>query len=294
MEAKQGLLPELLPFLVCNDKFFDHAVKHSAGGLSPRTKFKDLANYEFLLPPKDQQAKLAELLWAADAMVENQNRLYSNSLKLRDSACKDSLNYGYSRRCPSIPSGWKFVKMKDIGKVNAGSTPLRSVNKYFEGGTIPWVKTLDLNNGIIEQTEESITELALKKTSCNIRPVGSVLVAMYGGWNQIGRTGLLHVSAATNQAVSAVMPDAELVRSDYLLYLLNTNVSYWRKVAISSRKDPNITKDDVEKFPVPLPSLEIQDLIVKKIKRVISEVEQIHLTIKHSKQLQKSLINQIF
>ena len=88
MEAKQGLLPELLPFLVCNDKFFDHAVKHSAGGLSPRTKFKDLANYEFILPPKDQQAKLAELLWAADAALEASTFVHNEIDKLRASSAE--------------------------------------------------------------------------------------------------------------------------------------------------------------------------------------------------------------
>ena len=91
MEAKEGLLPELLPFLVCNDKFFDYAVQHSAGGLSPRTKFKDLANYEFLLPPKDQQAKLAELLWAADDVIQNTISLKSNLLKIGESFLKKEI-----------------------------------------------------------------------------------------------------------------------------------------------------------------------------------------------------------
>ena len=68
------LLPELLPFIVNNDKFFDWAVTHSAGGLSPRCKFKDLANYEFLLPPKEQQVEIAELLWAADDVIEKKKK----------------------------------------------------------------------------------------------------------------------------------------------------------------------------------------------------------------------------
>src|SRR6056297_2815302 len=74
--AKEGILPKLLPFVVCNDRFFDYAVKHSAGGLSPRVKFKDLANYEFLLPPQDQQAQLAELLWAMDEVIEKESDVY--------------------------------------------------------------------------------------------------------------------------------------------------------------------------------------------------------------------------
>ena len=64
-----------------NEKFFDYAIKHSAGGLSPRVKFKDLANYEFLLPPKDQQAQLAELLWAMDEVIEREVSIF-NTYKL--------------------------------------------------------------------------------------------------------------------------------------------------------------------------------------------------------------------
>jgi len=89
LRAKKELLPELLPFLVCNDKFFDYAIKHSAGGLSPRVKFKDLANYEFLLPPKAQQAKLAELLWGMDAVVEKEMGLLDKIIKLKDVKLKE-------------------------------------------------------------------------------------------------------------------------------------------------------------------------------------------------------------
>jgi len=66
MRAKENLSSELLPFIVNNDNFFDYAVKHSAGGLSPRVKFKDLAKYNVLLPPKEEQTKLAELFWSIE------------------------------------------------------------------------------------------------------------------------------------------------------------------------------------------------------------------------------------
>jgi type I restriction enzyme, S subunit len=70
-EANQKLMsPKLLPFLVSSDRFFDYAVQTSAGSLSPRTKFQDLKDFEFLLPPKDHQEQLAELLWAGDEVIE--------------------------------------------------------------------------------------------------------------------------------------------------------------------------------------------------------------------------------
>lgn len=292
--AKKNLLPVLLPFVVNNDKFFDYAVKHSAGGLSPRVKFKDLANYEFLLPPKEQQAELAELLWAMDEVIEKDLAV----LEMLGIAFKvnanQSLNIGYADDFISLPKGWKVNKLKEIAKVNSGSTPLRANKDFFENGTVPWVKTLDLNNGVISSTEESITELALSKTSCKKRSVGTVLVAMYGGFNQIGRTGILEIEAATNQAISAIDLNRELIRPKYLLYVLNSRIDYWKKVAVSSRKDPNITKADVENFPVVYPSLDTQDAIIAEIDLMKVSNAKIESKIAASKALQKSLINEIF
>jgi type I restriction enzyme S subunit len=91
MRAKEGLLPELLPFVINNEKFFDYAVTHSAGGLSPRVKFKDLANYEFLLPPKDQQVQLAELLWAMDELIEMHSKFRNRVLMTKKAFFRESV-----------------------------------------------------------------------------------------------------------------------------------------------------------------------------------------------------------
>ena len=72
MRTKNALLPELLPFIINNDKFFDYAITHSAGGLSPRVKFKDLSNFELLLPPKNQQVQIAELFWAINDVIQHE------------------------------------------------------------------------------------------------------------------------------------------------------------------------------------------------------------------------------
>ncbi len=68
-ETKDDLLPELLPFVVQSEPFYEHALSTSAGSLSPRTKWKELAAYEFALPPKDEQRRIAEILWAADDSI---------------------------------------------------------------------------------------------------------------------------------------------------------------------------------------------------------------------------------
>ena len=157
-----------------------------------------------------------------------------------------------------LPNGWKKVKLGDVATISSGSTPLRSNKAYFENGNMPWVKTMDLTNGKITKTDECITELAAKK--CKPYPTGTVLVAMYGGFNQIGRTGLLTFPASINQALAALQFDKDIC-SEYVLFYLNANVDRWRSCAASSRKDPNITSHDVEKFKIVLPPLEEQEKI---------------------------------
>ncbi|MCT0224749.1 restriction endonuclease subunit S [Synechococcus sp. CS-1328] len=159
-----------------------------------------------------------------------------------------------------IPEGWDCVHIGDVAETSSGATPPRAKQQeYFDRGTTLWVKTLDLNNSSILETDECVTPSALQQTSLRLYPSGSVLVAMYGGFNQIGRTGMLTKDATINQALTAIRPDQSRLSSRLLLNYLNFRVEYWKSVASSSRKDPNITGRDVREFPIPLPPLREQE-----------------------------------
>lgn len=180
-----------------------------------------------------------------------------------------------------IPADWYCRRMDELAVVGSGTTPARSQHaRYFAGGTHCWVKTLDLNNGELFDTDERVTDFALAETSLRLFPAGTVLVAMYGGFAQIGRTGLLAMPAAINQALAAVQPHSVLPR--YLINVLNYRVSYWHAVAASSRKDPNITKDDIRRFPVAIPptkdeqeaiaeALSDADALIKSLEHLIAK-----------------------
>ncbi len=159
---------------------------------------------------------------------------------------------GYKKtKLGQIPEEWKVSKLSDLSiTISSGSTPLRSVKDFYDKGNINWLKTTDLNNGQIYQTEEKVTELALEKTGLKIFPKNTVLVAMYGGFNQIGRTGILKIESAINQAISAIQVDYQKIDAEYLIDWLNYGRLYWKRYAASSRKDPNITKQDVRDFLV--------------------------------------------
>lgn len=153
---------------------------------------------------------------------------------------------------------WTKSKLGDLYEIYSGNTPSRSDNMNYQNGEIPWIKTTDLNNSIICSNEEKISVYGA--TKLKLLPENSVLIAMYGGFNQIGRTGLLAYPATINQALAALMPVNE-INPNFLLNFLNFKKESWRNVAASSRKDPNITKNDVEKFIISFPSLEEQSAI---------------------------------
>lgn len=93
MEAKPDkLLPELLPFLIHTDGFFEYAMRTSAGSLSPRTKWSHLAKYEFALPPLDEQRRIAEVLTAVEENIEYWKIVQQNLETSRRSLMRDAFN----------------------------------------------------------------------------------------------------------------------------------------------------------------------------------------------------------
>lgn len=250
------LLPELLPFITMTDGFYAKALETSAGSLSPRTRWSDLATYEFDLPPLADQRRIADLLWSAEG-----HRRTLAILGLASERAQSTFVSTWLGSCRLTEE-----RIGDLAVVRSGATPSRSKQAdYFDHGELPWVKTLDLNEGVIWTTEESITDKALSETSCKELESGTVLVAMYGGFGQIGRTAILGVPAATNQAVSALTELDTRLRPEFVQLVLQSRRPYWRGVAASSRKDPNITKTDIEEFRVPVPPLEDQDRLLDRV-----------------------------
>lgn len=189
---------------------------------------------------------------------------------------------------------WEENKLGDISKITSGLTPLRSEEKFYLNGVIPWVKTSDLNNSYIKETEEKISEFALKETSIKLLPKNTLLVAMYGGFNQIGRTGLTTIEATTNQALSAIKFRDINKFPLFFQNVLNYKVDYWKKVSASSRKDPNITKKDIEDFKVIYPKLEEQEKIASFLSSVDKKISLIEGKLELFREYKKGIMQKIF
>ena len=156
-----------------------------------------------------------------------------------------------------IPDSWEWVRLGNIGDWGAGATPSRTHPEYY-GGNIPWLKTGDLTDSYIDAIPETITELALEKTSVRLNPAGSVLIAMYGA--TIGKLGILSIAATTNQACCACFPLGGL-DNKYLFYFLMAQKPLFIKQGEGGAQ-PNISKEKIVSTLMPVPPLEEQRRIV--------------------------------
>lgn len=193
-----------------------------------------------------------------------------------------------------VPEDWDVSRLGALSQCSSGTTPSRALHdRYFRGGLAPWVKTMDLNNGPITSTSECVTEAALRETSLQLFPAGTVLVAMYGGFQQIGRTGLLRVPAAVNQALTAVRIEERSLVPEYVLATLNYRVGYWKSIASSSRKDPNITGNDVRNFPIAYPRPSEQEKIAVALRDIDSLLAGLDRLIAKKRDLKQAAMQQL-
>jgi restriction endonuclease S subunit len=283
-QAKEDkLLPKLLPFIVQSDGFFQQAVDTSAGSLSPRTKFTDLANYEFLLPPKEEQSRLAELLWAADEVVEREevvvekfnaflensidNHFNSNCSKLMKlgNLCLKTPDYGANLPATDYVDGdYRYIRITDI-KENG--------NLLDEGR-----KTVDSNNigkYILNEDDILIARTAVPgKSFIYKHHMGKCIFAGY---------------------LIRFQLDKKIVNPQYVYcYTQSGSFKRWIKKTIKTGTVSNINAKEYSSLNIPVPTLEVQNNIVSFFGELVDKRQRLEDRVVLSQQLKSSLINQIF
>ena len=235
-----------------------------------RQKILDLAIRGKLVPqdPNDEPASVL-----LERIKEEKERLIKEGKIKRSKKTTSSDTYHYRQlECVpfEIPNSWVWATLGDIGTWQAGGTPSRS-NKTYYGGSIPWLKTGDLNDGLITDIPESITEEAVANSSAKINPVGSVLIAMYGA--TIGKLGILTFPATTNQACCACIEYYAVIQSYLFYFLLSQRTTFISKGGGGAQ--PNISKEIIVNTTIPLPPLAEQQRIVTEIQRCFALINQI-------------------
>lgn len=166
-----------------------------------------------------------------------------------------------------IPDSWEWVRLGNIGDWGAGATPSRQHPEYY-GGDVLWLKTGDLNDGVIQDTSEKITEAGVDNSSVKVNQPGNILIAMYGA--TIGKLGIVGKTLVTNQACCGCTPFKGIYNLYLFYYLLSARN---RLIELGSGgAQPNISKTKIENFIFPLPPLEEQKRIVTKIEKIMNSI----------------------
>ena len=169
---------------------------------------------------------------------------------------------------------YPIKKIKTLCQLGSGGTPSRSNPRYYKG-SIPWVKTGEVVNDEIFETEEHITEEAISNSSAKVYPKGSLIIAMYGQGDTRGRTAKLGVDSTTNQACAVLYNiDNSFVTTDYLWYYLQSRYHDLRSMA-SGNNQPNLNAGKINNYTVVLPPIDIQKKIVIHIQEQKAQIKRL-------------------
>lgn len=266
-------------------RFNDSGAK---AGLSLST----IRKFPVILPPLAEQRKIAEILGTWDEAIAQVEQLLA-ALQQRKQGLMQRLLTGQVRfKAFEGKRPWEEVKIGSVCKSFSGGTPSRS-KKHYYGGSIPWIKSGEINQVDIFSTEETISEEGLQNSSAKVVEKDTLLLALYGA--TAGKVGFTRISAAINQALLAVIPNNSLDKT-YLFYELQNQMSeILRKL---QGGQPNLSGKLVKESTIFLPPLEEQRKIATVLQTCDNEIQllqQQHTALQQQKKglMQRLLTGQI-
>ena len=168
-----------------------------------------------------------------------------------------------------IPDSWEWCRMGNIGIWGAGSTPAKGNPNYYDGNIL-WLRTGELNNSVVYDTEIKITQKAMEECSLRMNKVGDVMIAMYGA--TIGKVAIAGAQMTTNQACCACTPIG--IFNWYLFYFLMASQQDFIKIGEGGAQ-PNISREKLISHLIPIPPIAEQRRIVEALKTLLSEIKQL-------------------
>lgn len=300
---EENVLPEFLPFFLLSETFWQRAIEISVGSLSPTINWKVLAKQEFLLPPKDQQAKLAELLWAMDELIERERTLnlkidFQSKVYLAKAFRHGAFLNQQSKESPygPIPRNWDLRKLEELGDFKNGINKDKDAFGYGK----PFVNLLDLFGfkelykkefELVNVTEKEVNQFDIKKGDVmfirsSVKPSGVGLTTLIQeDLNNTVYSGFIIRFRPKSDELTHIY-------KKYCFYEERFRYSLIRRSTVSA--NTNINQESLNKLLIPVPPPNEQE----EFNRVMKQFEDLFNLSVHkiesSLSLQKSLINQIF
>lgn len=280
MEANEKqLLQSLLPFIIQTEDFVKHTCNNAHGSTNPFLNWKDIANYEFLLPPIEEQKKINEALWNIENNIRDIEKILSKVYLFQRRISSKLLNDQKS----------KAIKFSDIVEIIGGGTPKTSIPQYWNG-TIPWlsVEDMDKENRWVYDTKRHITEEGLEKSSTKLLKKGELVISARGTVGVLVQLGKDMTFNQSNYGLRA----KEITSNDYVYYLLKNKLFDLLNKTYGGVFS-TITTKTFDQITVCVPSKQKQEEIIKKLNSIESFVLGINQYNASLKNLRNKLSNEL-
>ena len=243
--------------------------KYSKGVTIKHLVKKALLSIPLPIPPKPTQLSIVSELDKLNELI----RIKKEQLKDYDTLAQ-SIFYEMFGDPVENEKGWEVKKIGDVCKTSSGGTPSKAHDEYYNGDIL-WLRSGEVGQGDIYDTEQTITLLGLENSSAKIFPVNTVVIAMYGA--TVGQVGILRKEMSTNQAICGILPNGVLT-PEYLNYFLLRMKSEFLKLAIGGAQ-ANISQQIIRKTLIPLPPLSLQKYFTCRIRQIEQQKAAIQKTI---------------
>ena len=251
-----------------SDNYRNRIRKLASGVNINNIKHEYITETSIPLPPLAEQQRIVDRIESLFAKLDQAKELAQNALDsfetrkaaILHKAFTGELTAKWREKNGVGLESWEEKTLNEICTISSGGTPSRKRLEFFTG-SIPWIKTGEIEWNYIYDSEEKITEEAVLNSSAKLFPAGTVLVAMYGQGLTRGRAAILGIKAATNQAVCALIP-SDKVLNKYLFYYFMKNYWSFREKAVGGNQ-PNYSGAMIGRFSIMLPSLLEQQEIVR-------------------------------
>mgnify|MGYP004451412023 CR=1 FL=1 len=247
-----------------NWRFLYYLLRHSGlTGLNshsavPGLNREDVYSLTGWIPDERTQGRVAEALYFIERAALAEAEAESTTQQLKRSIAADLFTRGLradaleETEIGPAPATWEVRRLGDDHHIAGGGTPRRSIPEFWDGGTIPWVKTAEVNYSVIQSTAEHITQAGLDNSSAKLLPPGTLLIAMFGQGVTRGRVAILGIEATCNQACAAVQPLNNRINTRFLYHLLTNKYNDLRQLAHGGQQQ-NLNIDIIRGFRVAVP-----------------------------------------
>jgi len=254
-------------YYVVSNKFTAYLEKLTNGANYPAVKETDVRKALISIPPKPTQLSIVSELDKLNELIQ----IKKEQLKDYDALAQSIF---YEMFGDPVEEGWEVKELGDICKTSSGGTPSKAHTEYYNG-EIMWLRSGEVSQGDIYNTEQTITLLGLENSSAKIFPVNTVVIAMYGA--TVGQVGILRKEMSTNQAICGIFPNGDLT-PEYLYYFLISKKAEFLKSAIGGAQ-ANISQQIIRKTLIPLPPLSLQSSFTCKIRQIKLQKAAVQSTI---------------